>query len=328
MTNKNIFPVSKSTLSADALGKFIQKKYNLSNNVSCELIARGINDIYIVKANRKSYAARVLRSGARTKDQLSYEIELMLFYAKEGFHSPEPICSNDNKYFIPILAPEGERYLTLFNWVEGVLLSDNASKKNIYNFGKHIAQMHNINHKFKSRKKIHVDSSKYIKKYFPALVNLLNKKNDILFYEKLIQNACTTFDQIKKDTIPYGPTHSDIHFRNVFLMENNNFSLIDWDTCGNDFLIKELTSFTWLINYLEKPKKLNEYFMNGYKEERKFTKEEEELYPLFFCMRHLHIICGVSKSVNIIGHNIIGFNHSLENYKKLAVQAGLDAGLL
>ena len=94
MTNKNIFPVSKSTLSADALGKFIEKKYSLSNNVSCELIARGINDIYIVKANRKSYAARVLRSGARTKDQLSYEIELMLFYTKEGFHSPEPICSN------------------------------------------------------------------------------------------------------------------------------------------------------------------------------------------------------------------------------------------
>ena len=30
----------------------------------------------------------------------------------------------------------------------------------------------------------------------------------------------------------------------------------------------------------------------------------------------------------LIGHNIIGFNHSLENYKKLAVQAGLNAGLL
>ena len=45
-------------------------------------------------------------------------------------------------------------------------------------------------------------------------------------------------------------------------------------------------------------------------------------------MRHLHIICGVSKSVNIIGHNIIGFNHSLENYKRIARQAGLDAGLL
>ena len=326
--NQNYFPVIKSTLSADALGELIRKKYGFSHKVNCELMARGVNDIYILKSDKKSYAVRVLRTRSRTEEEINYEIELMQFYSNNGFSCAKPILSNDNEFFIPILAPEGERYLTLFNWVEGTLLSESLTKENVFNFGKHIAKMHNINHKFTCSKEVMVDSSSYIKKYLPDLIKLLGDKKDILFYEKLVENACKKLDQIDRVSIPFGATHGDIHFRNVFVTNDKKFTLIDWDTCGNDFLFKELVSFTWLTHYIGESKEINKNFMNGYREIRKPKKEEEELYSLFFCIRHLHIICGVSKSVNIIGHNITGFNHSLDKYKKIANEAGTNAGLI
>jgi len=328
MENLKYFPITKSTLDAMSLGKFILNHYDLPLDSTCELMSRGVNDIYIIKNKNKSFAARVLRSNSRTEEDLSYEMDLILFYINAGFEAARPIPSKDNKYFIPILAPEGIRYLTIFNWVDGSLLSDQITKKNINNFGEFIAGMHNVNLGFNCQKRIKVDSSAYIKKYLPSLVKLINNKEDTLFYEKIALNACKQLDGLKKDILPYGATHADIHFGNVFINKSGDFSLIDWDTCGDDYLFKELTSFTWLSTYLDKPSELNEIFMQGYKKIRKPKKAEIELYPLFLCIRHLHVICGVSKSVNIIGHNILGFNHNLAKYKKMAFEFATNAGLI
>ena len=322
--------VNHSTLDADAIGGFIIKNYDLQLPIRCELMARGVNDIYLLRSKNTKYAVRILRSGSRTQDEINYEMNLIKFFRKSDFNAASPIEDKNGLFSSTLSAPEGKRYLTIFEWAKGKPLADSMDKEKLKKLGIYVSKMHLIAKDFTTIKRIKAITTNYILTNLEALIKILeNDPKEANFYEKLAYKTCSEFDKIKKEEVAYGATHSDIHPHNVFINDDDNeMTLIDWDLCGDDYLVKELTSLTWRLKYLNSSQELIDSYIEGYESIRPFSKYEKELSNLFFTMRHLFTMCGIASVINIIGHNFIGYKHNLERYKEIVKEPAQKAGLI
>jgi len=329
MSNQNIFDITHSTIDANAICNFISGIYDLPQPLRCELMTRGVNDIYLLKSKNTQYAVRILRSGSRNQDEINYEMDLTRYYHDCGFNAAIPIINKNGTFSSKIEAPEGKRYLTVFEWAHGEPLTNKMEIKNIKKLGIFVSEMHQISSDFATTKRVDANTSGFILKNLDCLIEILDgEPEEADFYEKLAHKACEEFDKIPKDQIAYGATHGDIHPHNVFITENGKMTLIDWDTCGDDFITKELTSFTWRSIYLNIPLEINDAYLEGYQSVRPFTVEEKELSELFFTMRHIYIMCGIAGMINVIGHNFVGYKHNLEKYKNIVRKPAKKAGLI
>ena len=65
---------SHSIVDHDQLGALIRERYDVGKDTFCELIHRGMNDVYKVRDGNKVTACRVWRTKWRSFDDVAYEL--------------------------------------------------------------------------------------------------------------------------------------------------------------------------------------------------------------------------------------------------------------
>ena len=115
----SVLPIIHSVLDADAVGECIRERFGFSGLFQCELLTRGMNDVYLVRSGGDRFASRVWRHAFRDEAMVAYELAFLSHLRRAGLPVVSARRTTEGAFHVPVQAPEGERYLALFDWEIG-----------------------------------------------------------------------------------------------------------------------------------------------------------------------------------------------------------------
>lgn len=310
------FSVSSSILSATDLGIFLQKKYNHSKSSTCLLLKSWVNDTYSIENEGVRYIFRVYHINWRTKSEIQAELDFILFLNQKSIPVSYPISDAEGKLIQEFNAPEGKRYGVLFSFAEGEKIMD-LSPEMLFKIGKTIAKIHQHSHHLSINRIEYTpsvllsDSFKKIQLFLPhnsdELIFLVNTKNEIL---KILSAVDLT--QIRK-----GAVHLDIWADNINVDSNNDFTIFDFDFCGNGCLVLDYAYHIVMLfittpsndTFLEKEKA----FQEGYFSIQPLSETEQNIIPylgIALLSFYLGVQCEIFNTIFVNETYVKGFINS------------------
>lgn len=300
-----------SVVDAQELGQLIQARWKLANPFRCELITRGMNDVYLVKSGNARFAARVWRADMQTQDTVTWELEFLAHLRAHDVPVVAAVPDKSGELSFSIEAPEGTRHVCLFEWAEGRQYSTNPTPALARRIGATVARLHIAGSSFRPRSARPLDfANEQIRRKFPMLERRLDDRPaDRAFYREASEAIASALQDVYARGVPCGPIHGDVHTKNVFVTADGHFALLDFDTCGEAHLMHDAMSFSWANEYLSlNPANagltpdLGVAFLEGYEEVRPLDAFERGCLPLFRASKEFSYMCIISDIVNRVGY--------------------------
>ena len=97
--------IEYALISPQALKRFIPRSYNLPMTSEIVLIHQGFHDTYLITTLTTKYILRVFRSGWKSYNQVSAELELLAMLKHRGIHVSFPIGDIENTMIQPLDSP-------------------------------------------------------------------------------------------------------------------------------------------------------------------------------------------------------------------------------
>jgi len=327
-------PITHSIVDADALGATIRDYFALPGPFRCELLTRGMNDVYLVRAGDARYAARLWRAGLHTDDEIAFELDLLAHLKGDGVRIIEAVDPpGGRERFFAVEAPEGRRQVCLFPWVPGRPFHTLATPARAEMLGAEMARLHLSTIAFRPRVPRPIGYHRNIlAKQAGLFARLGHRPADRSVFATAAERICPAMEQAVA-TLPGGAVHGDIHVRNAFVADDGTINILDFDTCGEASYLHDVASFLWATPYIGihtgNPRLddgINAAFITGYEQERTLTEDERAALPLFVAAKELSFISGMSSSVNVIGHastRAFGWDWFTQSVRRHVAEAGL-----
>ncbi|PPR78607.1 MAG: Homoserine kinase [Alphaproteobacteria bacterium MarineAlpha2_Bin1] len=299
----NFLPITHSIVNSNSLSKIIESNWDFPNPVHCELLNRGMNDVYLIRDSKNNYyACRVWRSGFRSEDDIKFETELLSFLDRNNINVPYPIESSNNSLYMTIKAPEGIRFFSIFKWVDGLLFGSKPDVNNAFKLGVQLAKIHQALKGFipSVSREIDMKMKFDIEKSFLFKMNT-HRTDDLKWYRTATTVMINKLVELNSKSIPSGVVHGDFHLYNAFF-KNDIINVMDFDNCGNFYLMFDICSFIWANDYVGIDKEISKSFLKGYKTIRSLNDEESSLFNFFYALKELSFLCGFAANVNSVGH--------------------------
>jgi Ser/Thr protein kinase RdoA (MazF antagonist) len=312
-----VLPVTYSTLSADALTRQVLSRYALDTPIQCEYTYRGLNDNYLVKDSRTKYVLRVYRHNWRDFGDIEAETELIQFLQSEGVGVSFPVPDKSGTVIREIGAPEGIRYAVLFSYAEGRSPLPRITLKQSRATGRELSKMHRVTIKKRlGNNRCHLDTTALLYKSFHAIKPFLEEsREDLLKLDEVVSTLALKFERISLDNISFGICHGDLYPSNFHISASGKITFFDFDACCCSWLVMDVAAFCFAAaqtyNYANK---VNEAFLEGYREIRTLNTAEVELIPYFGAVNRIWVLATQCSNFEIfshftrmnIKHNIIG----------------------
>jgi Ser/Thr protein kinase RdoA (MazF antagonist) len=275
-------PVIHSILSAKYLGTFVQEKYGLSPDTSCEILKTGINHTYLISDKIKRYIFRVYCFNWRSENEILEELRLIGLLKNENISVSYPLYDLKENYIQKIKAPEGERYAVLFSFAAGEKIR-NLTEDNCKAIGTLMGRVH------KTTENERLDRVAY---NLEGLTQLFfrhtprffqDTMDEMQFVEKSVEQLKFIFQKADKSKLRYGVVHLDMWYDNMSITDESEITLFDFDFCGNGWLLLDVAYCIMQMFHTEPDKnkfesKLKSFF-SGYEGEVHLTAEEKDLLP-------------------------------------------------
>ncbi|MCH8112775.1 MAG: phosphotransferase [Proteobacteria bacterium] len=296
-------PITHSVLDAKALGERIKDHYGLAEPFRCELLTRGMNDVYLVRAAGKKFAARAWRANWRSEANVTYELSFLLHLKEAGVDVVIPVRVPDGSLHFSVEAPEGQRFVALFQWADGVPYGEDPDAETARRLGGMIAAVHKAGTSFAPAERRHVATIEVLKRELPRVLGMVaHRPEDTDYYPKAVDAVTHALAGIDRAAAPFGPSHGDFHLYNAFRSAGGRLVLLDFDNCGEDHFAPELMSFAWANHYVGVGEEVSRAFLEGYNAERPMSESEVALLPVFFAAKELRFLFGFAANVNCVGH--------------------------
>lgn len=299
-----VLPIAHSILDSPALRDQVVQSYDLPGPVHCELLTRGMNDVYLVRAGDDTeYAMRVWRSGFRSEDDVAYETAFLAFLNDNGIPVPVALPTRSGSLYVPIDAPEGRRHLSLFTWAPGAPFADSLNTGIARELGAMFGRMHKVARAFSPPKVRRVRSAAQLRDGVAAVERMVaHRDGEGAWYRKAANALADALDALPESDAPSGPSHGDFHIYNAFI-DDGRIVLLDFDNCGVDHFQGDLASFIWANHYVGGvDEAINDSFVAGYESERPIGERERALMPLFYAAKELRFLIGFAENVDAVGH--------------------------
>lgn len=305
-----MLPITHSVVDARPLGVEIQKRFALAEPAQCELLTRGMNDVYLVRAGGVQYAARVWRANKYTDDHVTFELEFLAHLLAAGVPVVAPIPLENGALFFAVEAPEGPRQVCLFPWAEGVPFTKAPTPAVAHVIGATMARLHNAAETFQPPAPRPINFSVGIGRSFPAVAErLAHRPRDVDFLRAAADAITSALDAAYARGAPCGAIHGDIHGGNVFVASDSSIAVLDFDTCGEAHLGHDLTSFTWANSFFRLDpsvqgldEAIDDHYLAGYGSVRPLSDTDLADLPLFVASKEFSFLCGMSAIMNVVGH--------------------------
>lgn len=318
--------VSHSVLHPEFIAAEVARRYPVKGELTCFLLYRGMNDVYLVQDEEAKYALRVWRKTYRDVDDVAYELDFLDYLRKQGFPASVGVPQHDGKLYFKVLSPEGERAIALYDWAPGVKFGDRLSEETAFRIGAAMARMHLLGNAWAGAD--HRFSTETAKDYnicMPALIDFVyDRPDDLRDYPVIAANLDKRLDELAASgKVPLGVCHRDFHPSNVHVAEDGGITLLDFDAAGEDFLMQDVQNFVWGNLFYGFDPKIGEAFEDGYQSVRPFTREETENTELFLMAKALRLIAGMAHSSTAVGRGTLRFRNLdwLGDYVKTRARA-------
>ncbi|MES5099333.1 phosphotransferase [Agrobacterium sp. BA1120] len=272
--------------------RFINTHYPLAAPVSCKLLQRGFNDVYLVNVTTSErYVFRLSHLRGRGPAQVKSEAEFITHLSKAGVPVAAPVAARDGALFVKAQAPEGTREGILFHALEGRDPQANDAGDAWAN-GKTLALLHIAAETF------HSDSTSYQLDLDHLLYRPLARIKDsgivedaAVFkdIETIAQRTAVAIEGLGDLTWTY--CHGDCHGFNARINEAGEAVFFDFDDGGPGYLAYDLAVFLWAkISFGRQLTPMWHAFLGGYRSIKAITPNDFEAALRFVIVRHFWLM--------------------------------------
>ena len=277
-----VFPVIASILSSKELGDFVNKKYALSENFSCELFRTGMNHTYFLSNSSEKYVIRVYSHNWRSKTEILEEIGLLQMLKENNLSVSYPIKDISGNLIQEVNAPEGIRYIVLFSFAKGDKIRF-MDQETCFHIGSLMAKIHKISLN-KTIKRVDYNTNSLLELPYNHLNKFFSETlPEMKFIKNISQDIIKSFQNTNSDMIRKGIVHMDIWYDNMSVFNKNDITVFDFDFCGNGWQILDIGYFCKQLFHIETDKETYEQklhrFLDGYKSVLALSDEELQLIP-------------------------------------------------
>lgn len=258
----------------------------------CTLFGHYFHDNYVINTNKGEYFVRVYKEGVRDRSEILFEIDFINHLQRNDFSISFPIPRKDKRFITELNTSKGKRYIVIFSFALGKF--PEATGDVSYLFGKFIAEFQSISKSFVTNyeRSYKFDLEEVIDKPLEIMRPFLQYRTEDLDYlEELAVVMKSRIKSLPIHNLSKGPVHGDLHFMNLYINNNNEFTLFDFDCCAIGLQIFDLGTIRWDFAFLDD---LWEMFLKGYSELKELSDVEIKAIPLFATVR----------SYWAIGHNL------------------------
>ncbi len=281
-----------STPHIEDIERFINTHYTLAALVSCKLLQRGFNDVYLVTVTTSErYVFRLSHLRRRGPAQVKSESEFITHLSKAGVPVAAPFAARDGALFVKAHAPEGEREAILFHALEGRDPQANDAGDAWAN-GKTLALLHTAAETF------HSDSASYRLDLDHLLHRPLTRIKDsglvkdadvLKDFETIAQRTAVAIEKLGDLTWTY--CHGDCHGFNARINDAGEAVFFDFDDGGPGYLAYDLAVFLWAkVSFGRQLTPMWHAFLGGYRSIRAITPNDFEAALRFVIVRHFWLM--------------------------------------
>ena len=281
------FPVTHSTLAADALLNTILPAYDIGAPLRCKLLQRLLNDTYLVETGQGKYILRVYRAGWRTEADIRYELDVLATLDQCGIPVATPVQRRDGDTLSIVTALEGARSIVLFTYAEGKPPAF-AEIDQIGRYGEMVAQIHNVTDHFaSSHARYGLDFDHLLQVPLAATLPHLPDVADRRYLEQAVTRLVDRLSALPLTALDQGFCHGDTHNGNVHIDAQGGMRLFDFDCRGLGWRAYDLGTFYWASTWENAPAETWMAFVEGYTRQRPLTMVDKGAIPLFACAREI-----------------------------------------
>jgi Ser/Thr protein kinase RdoA (MazF antagonist) len=284
------FPVTYSTLSAQALATDLLPEYGLGAIANCKLHSTGVNDTYIVRTvGNVTYYLRVYRLGLRSRADVMYELDVLNHLHCKGVSVARPLPHQDGSFIRELLAPEGKRFTVLFTAALGQEPTDEIAGRMAFEYGLAVAELHNALQDFTSQHtRFHADLNHLIDIPLKHIRPLLSRRvGDWSYVQRFAGAVRQRILELPGSTLEQGVCHGDLQGFHHHIAPDGTMTFFDFDFCGFGYRAYDLSVFRWSGRLVDEELSWWEPYLRGYREIRPVSDLDLQAIPLFVCARHI-----------------------------------------
>jgi Ser/Thr protein kinase RdoA (MazF antagonist) len=279
----------------------VTQHFPVSSSSTCQLIKQGLNDTYLMQLPDSRLVARVY--GARREpSEIAYELELLTHVATRNVRVPAPLAATDGSFAVALNAPEGDRAVSLFPYVEGAPLAwRDAAHCRLA--GRLLARFHSASDDFGSAHwRCRLDADYLIDRPLRAVRPMMaHRPTDLHDLEDLASRLRADLTRLADAGLDRGVCHGDFGAKNIFAgTADADATIMDLDFCGEGFRVYDFTPIR-RATLGTKTEGLWDAFLSGYCDVRPIREVDLDAVMLFRALRHLSMLGVFAENVDMWG---------------------------
>jgi len=303
------FPAVHSELLAQALLERVLPEYGMGSGLTCVLYKLGINDIYLVMGVQGRWVLRVSPTSGYSPVQVGSEMAMLRHLKSSGVAVAAPIARRDGADVTVIKAPEGERSVVLFEYIEHMPASQDTPER-ARQYGITLAQMHLAADSFRTNiQRPHHDEIYFVWTPLERLTTFPlfeHRTGDLAYLREAASALWQGVQRLPHTTPDYGFCHGDAFSNNALDGGNNELTLIDFDYCGIGWRVYDLATYIWLhlgadFGINGSKSETCRALLDGYQSVRPLTMDEFDALPYFAGLRQMFIFGAAIKNSSTFG---------------------------
>jgi Ser/Thr protein kinase RdoA (MazF antagonist) len=301
-----IAPATHTTIDANFVGRQVAQHYNVKGEVRCQLLYRGVNDVYIIRDDNGRRALRIWRAGTRSLDGVLQELDYLDFLHGHGIpvSSSEPAANGDR--YITFNALEGPRPAVLYTWAPGSKFGDCLDVDTAERIGGKFAEMHLISKDYVPAQGVPDDPSAALRAGLPSLLLWVeDRPDDIRDYTHLSETLSERMKTLATLDLPRGMCHQDMHPSNVHLSTDGTITFLDFDGASVGYWLHDVKNFIFGSAFYGFPPVYGEAFERGYLKLRPYTADEIASQELILLNKAFRLLSGASMGSNSRGRDLL-----------------------
>lgn len=298
-----------STPDIDAVARLISHHYDLAAPLTCRMLQRGLNDVYLVRsASGGRHVFRLSHHRARGPADVKAETAFLVHLAQSGVPVASPVATRGGSLFVEALAPEGPRSGVLFQALDG-REPERTDLGEAWANGKTLALLHQAAASFSYPDAL----------YRLDLEHLLWRPLEAIRKSGLIEDA-DTFDEFKAiatrasqaieamDGLTMTYCHGDCHGFNAHMDDKGQAVFFDFDDSGPGYLAYDLSVFLWAnVSFGRQSTGRWSAFIDGYRTIRPIDPRDFAAAIPFVIIRHIWLMGEYASRLNEWGSNTVGW---------------------
>lgn len=235
-----------STPRIAAIEQFINKHYALGAPISCKLLQRGLNDVYLASASSSErYVFRLSHHRARGPADVKNETAFLTHVSKSGVPVAAPIATRDGTFFLQGHAPEGTREGVLFRAIDG--REPHATDAgDAWANGRTLALLHNAAETFPTDRALYrLDLEHLLYRPFARMRDsgIVEEAQVLRDLENIAERTGMAIEAF--NNLTWTHCHGDCHGFNSRINEAGEAVFFDFDDGGPGYLAYDLAVFLW-----------------------------------------------------------------------------------